>query len=211
MASLSSASTRSRLDWPGIATCRKSRLPQQQSLSQTTQPARPPPTHPPTHPALPPTLSPSPPRTHPAAHLRGPSRLARLFATVAICSVARLKRSGHPDCPRAGLDTSVAMGCSIFSCATSHAPPLAAPLAAPHAAPRTPQRTRGVSCTIRGCLHQPRRSRADLNPTPTASPLMRSPMAHARRHMAVAAWMSYVSPHIHPSPKHLPAAVQWPL
>ena len=30
---------------------------------------------------------------------------------------------------------------------------------------------------------------------------MRSLMAHVCRRMAVAAWMSYVSPHIHPSPK----------
>ena len=60
--------------------------------------------------------------------------------------------------------------------------------APPH--PRTPPHAWRFAHNPRPTPHAPRRSRADLNPTPTASPLMRSPMAHARRHMAVAAWMS---------------------
>ena len=53
----------------------------------------------------------------------------------------------------------------------------------PHTPPRPashPASHPGASCTIRGRPHAPRRSRADLNPAPTASPLMRSFMAHAR-------------------------------
>ena len=57
---------------------------------------------------------------------------------------------------------------------------------APHTQPQLqpqphlthPASTHGVWYTIRGCLNQPRRSRVDLNLTPTASPLMRSLMAH---------------------------------
>ena len=68
---------------PGIAICRKSRPPQQQFLGQTTHTQT--------------TLS------QPATHLRGPTRLARLFATVAICSVARLKARAIPTAQGLGL------------------------------------------------------------------------------------------------------------
>ena len=187
MPSLCSASTRSRLEMgqalPHVA--RVGHRGSSSSLSQTTP-------------------------TQPATHLRGPTRLARLFATVAICSVARRKRSGHPDCPRAGFDTSVAMGCSIFTGPTFHATHPAPHTQPSHPAPH-PASTRGVWYTIRGCLNQPRRSRVDLNLTPTESPLMRSLMAHVCWRMAVAAWMSYVSPHIH-LPPNLAAqsSVHWP-
>ena len=91
---------------------------------------------------------------------------------VAICSVARIKRSGHPDCPRAGLDTSVAMGCSIFTGptfhATRHAPrashtAAATATAAPHTPcehtwrlvhnPRLPQSAASISCRSQSDAH----------------------------------------------------------
>ena len=90
-----------------------------------------------------------------------------------------------------------------------HAPRASHPAAAaPHPAPH-PASTHGVWYTIRGCVNQPRRSRVDLNLTPTVSPLMRSLMAHVCWRMAVAAWMSYVSPHIHRPPRPCRALIQW--
>ena len=165
------------------------------------------PTHPPTQLFHPPS--------HPARHAPIPPHTCADRAASRGCSL-RLLSAVWPDSNARAIPTAQGLGLipqllwvARFS-AVRHLTRRTPRRTPSRAAPRTahPQRTRGVSCTIRGCLHQPRRSRADLNPTPTASPLMRSPMAHARWHMAVAAWMSYVSPHIHPPPKHLPAVVQ---
>ena len=186
---LSFVSTPSPFEWPRIAIGRKSRPPQQQQfLTQNhTQPARPPHTT----------------ADRPAS--RGCS-LRLLFAL-------------WPDSNARAIPTAQGLGLIPQLLWVARFSPDR------HFTPRTPSLTQGRSrtshrdhpptthgvwYTIRGCLNEPRRSRVDLNLAPTASPLMRSLMAHVRRRMAVAAWMSYVSPHIHRSPKsqsrsHYPA------
>ena len=69
----------------------------------------------------------------------------------------------------------------------------------PH--PQPPEHFPGASCTIRGRPHAPRRSRADLNPAPTASPLMRSLMAHVcLAHGRGSVDVLCLSAHYHPPP-----------
>ena len=181
------------------------------AVSQPDHPPSQPATHPPTQLFHPLTQ----PATHPSRHAPIPPHTCADRAASRGCSL-RLLSAVWPDSNARAIPTAQGLGLipqllwvARFS-AVRHLTPRTPCRTPSSAAPRTAHRTRGVSCTIRGCLHQPRRSRADLNPTPTASPLMRSPMAHARRRMAVAAWMSYVSPHIHPPPKLLPAVIQWP-
>ena len=125
--------------------------------------------HPPTHPALPPS--------HPARHAPIPPHTCADRAASRGCSLLLLS-AVWPDSNARAIPTAQGLGLipqllwvARFS-AVRHLTRRTSRRTPSRAARRTahPQRTRGVSCTIRGCLHQPRRSRADLNPTPTASP-----------------------------------------
>ena len=124
--------------------------------------------------------TPNPDRRTP---LCGQTRLARLFPGLLSAVWPESNARAIPTAQGLGLIPQL-LWVARFSPDRHFTPHATHP--APHTQPQLqpqphlthPASTPGVWYTIRGCLNQPRRSRVDLNLTPTASPLMRSLMAH---------------------------------
>ena len=124
--------------------------------------------------------TPNPDRRTP---LCGQTRLARLFPGLLSAVWPESNARAIPTAQGLGLIPQL-LWVARFSPDRHFTPHATHP--APHTPPQPqpqphlthPASTPGVWYTIRGCLNQPRRSRVDLNLTPTESPLMRSLMAH---------------------------------
>ena len=126
---------------------------------------------------------PHPPNPDRRTPLCGQTRLARLFPGLLSAVWPESNARAIPTAQGLGLIPQLLWAARFspdrhFTPHATHPTPHTQPQPQPRPRLTHPASTPGVWYTIRGCLNQPRRSRVDLNLTPTASPLMRSLMAH---------------------------------
>ena len=126
---------------------------------------------------------PHPPNPDRRTPLCGQTRLARLFPGLLSAVWPESNARAIPTAQGLGLISQLQWVARFspdrhFTPHATHPAPHTQPQLQPQPHLTHPASTHGVWYTIRGCLNQPRRSRVDLNLTPTASPLMRSLMAH---------------------------------